>query len=138
MSMIVREFKSVGELIKFIDEQINSYRALLAEFLRRLEDVRVRSEQEKKLKDLLKNLGVAETKKSTVIDLKDSKLIIDPSAEEESKVIEETVERLNKNIQVLQSIRKTLDPLANLDIEAKITVVLRDGIPASVLIKLGS
>ncbi|AFK51149.1 hypothetical protein TCELL_0725 [Thermogladius calderae 1633] len=136
--MIVREFKSVGELIKFIDEQINSYRALLAEFLRRLEDVRVRSEQEKKLKDLLKNLGVAETKKSTVIDLKDSKLIIDPSAEEESKVIEETVERLNKNIQVLQSIRKTLDPLANLDIEAKITVVLRDGIPASVLIKLGS
>jgi vacuolar-type H+-ATPase subunit I/STV1 len=138
MSMIVREFKSVGELVKFIDEEVNSYRALLAEFLRRLEDVRVRSEQEKKLRDLLKTLGVGETRKSTVIDLKDSKLIIDPSAEEESKVIEEAVERLNKNIQVLQSIRKTLEPLANLDIEAKITVILRDGIPASVLIKLGS
>uniref|UniRef100_A0A7J3Y0J6 Uncharacterized protein n=1 Tax=Thermogladius calderae TaxID=1200300 RepID=A0A7J3Y0J6_9CREN len=136
--MIVREFKSVGELVKFIDEEVNSYRALLAEFLRRLEDVRVRSEQEKKLRDLLKTLGVGETRKSTVIDLKDSKLIIDPSAEEESKVIEEAVERLNKNIQVLQSIRKTLEPLANLDIEAKITVILRDGIPASVLIKLGS
>jgi vacuolar-type H+-ATPase subunit I/STV1 len=138
MSMIVREFKSVGELVKFIDEEVNGYRALLAEFLRRLEDVRVRSEQEKKLRDLLKTLGVGETRKSTVIDLKDSKLIIDPSAEEESKVIEEAVERLNKNIQVLQSIRKTLEPLANLDIEAKITVILRDGIPASVLIKLGS
>jgi vacuolar-type H+-ATPase subunit I/STV1 len=138
MSMVVREFKSVGELVKFIDEEVNSYRALLAEFLRRLEDVRVRSEQEKKLRDLLKTLGVGETRKSTVIDLKDSKLIIDPSAEEESKVIEEAVERLNKNIQVLQSIRKTLEPLANLDIEAKITVILRDGIPASVLIKLGS
>ncbi|NAZ27296.1 MAG: hypothetical protein GU348_04015 [Thermogladius sp.] len=136
--MIVREFKSVGELVKFIDEEVNGYRALLAEFLRRLEDVRVRSEQEKKLRDLLKTLGVGETRKSTVIDLKDSKLIIDPSAEEESKVIEEAVERLNKNIQVLQSIRKTLEPLANLDIEAKITVILRDGIPASVLIKLGS
>ena len=138
MSMVVREFKSIGELVKFIDEEVNSYRALLAEFLRRLEDVRVRSEQEKKLKDLLKTLGVAETKKSTVIDLKDSKLIIDPSAEEESKVIEEAVERLNKNIQVLQAIRKSLEPLANLDIEAKITVVLRDGVPASVLIKLSS
>ncbi|MCI4461376.1 MAG: hypothetical protein JHC12_00220 [Thermogladius sp.] len=136
--MVVREFKSIGELVKFIDEEVNSYRALLAEFLRRLEDVRVRSEQEKKLKDLLKTLGVGETKKSTVIDLKDSKLIIDPSAEEESKVIEEAVERLNKNIQVLQSIRKSLEPLANLDIEAKITVVLRDGVPASILIRLSS
>lgn len=138
MSMVVREFKSIGELVKFIDEEVNSYRALLAEFLRRLEDVRVRSEQEKKLKDLLKTLGVGETKKSTVIDLKDSKLIIDPSAEEESKVIEEAVERLNKNIQVLQAIRKSLEPLANLDIEAKITVVLRDGVPTSVLIRLSS
>lgn len=138
MSMVVREFKSIGELVKFIDEEVNSYRALLAEFLRRLEDVRVRSEQEKKLKDLLKTLGVGETKKSTVIDLKDSKLIIDPSAEEESKVIEEAVERLNKNIQVLQAIRKSLEPLANLDIEAKITVVLRDGVPASILIRLSS
>jgi len=138
MSMVVREFKSIGELVKFIDEEVNSYRALLAEFLRRLEDVRVRSEQEKKLKDLLKTLGVPETKKSTVIDLKDSKLIIDPTAEEESKVIEEAVERLNKNIQVLQTIRKSLEPLANLDIEAKITVVLRDGVPTSVLIKLSS
>ena len=136
--MVVREFISVGELVKFIDEEVNNYRAQLAEFLRRLEDVRVRSEQEKKLKDLLKTLGVGETRKSTVIDLKDSKLIIDPSAEEESKVIEEAVERLNKNIQVLQSIRKSLEPLANLDIEAKITVLLRDGIPASVLIKLSS
>ncbi|WP_440059184.1 hypothetical protein ACSU1N_05195 [Thermogladius sp. 4427co] len=138
MSTVVREFKSVGELIKFVDEQINTHRTLLADFLRRLEDVRVRAEQERKLKDLLKSLGVAEIRKSTVIDLKESKIIIDPSSEEESKVIEEVVERLNRSIQTLQSIRKSLDPLANLDIEAKITVVLKDGVPSSILLKLSS
>lgn len=136
MSLVVREFNSLPELVKFVDEQIATYRNQLAEFLKRLEDVRVRAEQEKRLKDLLKSLGVAEGPKPVVVDLREAKLIINPSAEDESKAVEEVIERLNKNIQVLQAVRKGLEPLANVDVEAKITVILRDGIPSSILVKV--
>ncbi len=136
LSSLVREYGSFGELLKAIDEQLNTLRQQLAEYLRRLEDVRAKAEQEKKLREFLKSLTGEETPPAgKVVDLKDIKLYINPSAENEANLLTDLIDRINRSIQALQSARKYLEPLANLDIEAKITVIYREGIPVAILIK---
>ena len=139
MSSIVREYGSFAELIKSIDESLNVLKQQLAEYLRRLEDIRARSEQEKKLKELLKRLTGEETAAvGKVVDMKEVKLFINPDAEQEAKLLEEIIDRINKSIQTLQSIRKALEPLSNVEVETKITTIFREGVPIAIIIKLSS
>ena len=137
MSALVKEYTSFSELIKAIDEQLNTLRQQLAEYLRRLEDIRAKAEQEKKLKEFIKTLTGEEAPSTAgkIIDLKSVKLYINPSAENESTLLEDLIDRINKSIQALQTARKYLEPLANIDIEAKITVIYKEGIPVAILIK---
>jgi len=133
---IVKEFNNFNELIKSIDESITATRQQLAEFLRRLEDIKVKSEQDRKLKELLKRLtGEEIAAAGKVVDLKDVKLFINPDSMQEAKILEEIVDKLNRSLQVLQSVRKLLEPLMGLEIEAKITVLYSEGVPTSILIK---
>ncbi len=137
MSALVKEYTSFSELIKAIDEQLNTLRQQLAEYLRRLEDIRAKAEQEKKLKEFIKTLTGEEAPSTAgkIIDLKSVKLYINPSAENESALLEDLIDRINKSIQALQTAKKYLEPLANIDIEAKITVIYKEGIPIAILIK---
>ncbi|ADI31466.1 hypothetical protein [Staphylothermus hellenicus] len=139
MSAVVREFSSFADLIKSIDEELNMLKQQLADYLRRLEDIRAKSEQERRLRELLKNLtGEEQTSKGKVVDLKDVKLYVNPDAQQEATVMEEIIDRINKTIQSLQSIRKSLEPLSNVEVEAKIVVVYKEGAPSSIILKLSS
>jgi len=139
MMNIIREYNSFPELIKSIDETLTNLKHQLAEHLRRLEEIRAKSEQEKKLRDLLKRLtGEESATTGKVVDLKDIKLYINPDATQESKLLEEIIDHINKSIQILQSIRKSLEPLSNLDVETKITVMYRGGVPEAIIIRLSS
>ncbi len=137
MSALVKEYTSFAELLKAIDEQLNALRQQLANYLRRLEDVRAKAEQERKFKEFLRTLTGEETPPTSgkVVDLKDVKLYINPSAESESELLEDLIDRINKSIQALQSARKYLEPLAGFDIEAKIVVIYKEGIPSAIIIR---
>ncbi len=137
MSAIVKEFSSFTELLKAIDEELTTLKQQLAEYLRKLEDVRTKSEQEKKLKELLKTLtGEEAAPKGKVADLKVVKLYINPDAEQEAAVLGEIIDRVNKAVQNLQNIRKALEPLSGVEVEAKIVVVYKEGIPSIIMLKL--
>ncbi len=139
MSAVVKEFSSFGDLLKSIDNELAALRQQLGEYLRRLEDIRARSEQERKLKELLKNLtGEEPSGKGKIVDLKECKLIINPDAEQEASVMEELIDRINKAIQNLQSIRKALEPLSGVEVEAKIIVIYKEGVPTTIMLKLAS
>lgn len=139
MSAVVKEFSSFADLLKSIDEELNTLKQQLADYLRRLEDIRAKSEQERRLRELLKNLtGEEQTSKGKVVDLKDVKLYVNPDAEQEATVMEEIIDRINKTIQSLQSIRKALEPLSNVEVEAKMVVVYKEGVPSSIILKLSS
>jgi GTP1/Obg family GTP-binding protein len=139
LSAVVKEFTTFADLIKSIDEELNTLKQQLADYLRRLEDIRAKSEQERKLKELLKNLtGEEQSSKGRVVDLKEVKLFINPDAEQEASVLEEIIDRINKTIQSLQSIRKSLEPLSGVEVEAKIVVVYKEGVPSSIILKLSS
>lgn len=137
MSTLVKEYDSFSALLKAIDEQLNNLRQQLANYLRRLEDVRAKAEQERKFKEFLKTLTGEETPptQGKIVDLKDIKLYINPSAESESALLEDLIDRINRSIQALQTARKYLEPLAGFDIEAKIVVLYKEGVPSAIIIR---
>ena len=139
MSIVVREFNSIGEFIKSVDDELSEMRRKLGELLRRLEELRVKVEQERKIKSILSKLGAAAASASTqsnVVELKTIKLIMNPTAEQEVSALEQVVEMLNNKITQLQAIKKDLDVLGGMDIEVKLTAIYVDGLPKNILIRI--
>ncbi|RLG81664.1 MAG: hypothetical protein DRO13_00630 [Thermoprotei archaeon] len=137
MASVVREYSSFTELIDAIDRSINILKQQLTDFLKRLEDARARTERERKLKELIKRLtGEEDVVIGKLVDLKEIKLFINPDAEQESKLLEEVIDKINKNIQTLQNIKRALEPFAKTDIEIRIFAIYRDGVPEAIIIRL--
>jgi len=138
VSIVVREFNSIGEFIKSVDDELSEMRRKLGELLRRLEELRVKVEQERKIKSILSKLGAATSAntQSNVVELKTIKLIMNPTAEQEVSALEQVVEMLNNKITQLQAIKKDLDVLGGMDIEVKLTAIYIDGLPKNILIRI--
>ncbi len=138
MSQIIREFESIGEFMKTVDEELSDMRRKLGELLRRLEELRVKVEQERKLKSLLTKLGMSQegSTPSNVIELKTIRLIMNPTAEQEVVALEQAVENLNNKITALQAIKKDLEILGGIDVEVRLTTIYVDGLPRTILIRV--
>ncbi|MEM2021534.1 MAG: hypothetical protein QXP80_04855 [Zestosphaera sp.] len=137
MSSTVREFNNVAELLRSIDEDLNDYRKKLAELLRKLEELRVRVEQERKIKSVFTKLGIpAEAATAhNIVDLKNVKLIMNPTSDQELSNLENVVESLNNKITQLAAIKKDLEILGGLDVEIKLTAIYIDGLPRTLIAK---
>jgi len=134
---IIREYSNISELLKSIDDTIAEYRRVLGELLKKTEELRVKSEQEAKLKAVLSKLGAPVTPPSpTEIGLRSVKLVINPLPQQELSLIEVAVEALNNKITALTSIKKDIEALSALgDIGIKITVIYVDDVPKNIILK---
>jgi prefoldin subunit 5 len=136
----LREFASPKSLLTYIDTQLTDLRKKLGELLRLIEDLRAKSEQDKKLKSLIMSLVGDEAKvqgsSETVIKLDKLTIMINPSAETELHTLEELAEYINSKIARLQAVRRDIEKLAHADIETKIVAVLYDGVPKSLIIRI--
>lgn len=137
MSSVIREFNNVAEFVKSIDEDLNDYRKKLAELLRRLEELRIKVEHERKIKSAFTRLGLtAEVPEpKNVIDLKNIKIVMNPTSDQELNNLESVVESLNNKITMLTSIKKDLEVLGSLDVEVRLTVIYLEGLPRTLIIK---
>lgn len=143
MSLELKTYKSVSELIKELDDEVNRIKTLLGEYLRRLDESRARVEKIRKAQEALAKLtgGKAQapvkTSSSQTIDLMGLKVIVNVSPEEEAEALEESVRTLQDKLNVLQRVRKALEPLTTLDEGgAAITAVISDNIPTRLLLKV--
>ncbi|ADV65355.1 hypothetical protein [Desulfurococcus mucosus] len=137
MSVMIKEVSSFRDVVKMIDDTITSLKQQLAENLKKLEDARVRAEQVKKLRETFKNLlGDEVLVSGREIDLKDAKILINPDPLTELKVIEEAIEKINTTILTLQNLKKSLEPWTTVEVPSRITVVVREGIPVAIMLKL--
>ncbi|MCD6428228.1 MAG: hypothetical protein J7L12_01260 [Desulfurococcales archaeon] len=137
MTTLIKEFNSISEFIKDLDTTLAEYRRRLGELLRRLEDLRVKAEHERRLKELLSKLGgSAGGATSNVIKLKTINLVMNPSPQQEIATLEEAVENLNNKITLLQTMRKDLESIANTEIEVKVSVIYIDGLPKTLFIRI--
>ncbi len=132
---IIREFNRISELMKYLDDELAENRKILGEMLKKLEELRVRAEQEKKVKSILGKLGLPEPSIRNEIALKSIRIIINPLPTQELSSLESSIESLNNRIAQLMNIRKELEILGNMDVETKITVVYVDGLPKIVLLR---
>jgi len=136
-SVEIKEFGSVDELLRYIDQQIDTLRKQLGELLRAIEESRIKAEQERKLKELLAKLSggnIPET--PSVVELKNIRLYINPSAENEISLLEQAAEVINNKMMLLQAIRKDLEALTGVDINTTLKVVIVDGVPKALIIKV--
>ena len=137
MTTLIKEFNSISEFIKDLDATLAEYRRRLGELLRRLEDLRVKAEHERRLKELLSKLGgSAGSTTSNVIKLKAINLVMNPSPQQEIATLEEAVENLNNKITLLQTMRKDLESIANTEIEVKVSAIYIDGLPKTLFIRI--
>jgi len=137
LSVVVKEYSSVAELLKSIDDAISDLRKTLGEYLRRIEELRVKVEQETKLKALLGKLGLTTAPPPNELSLRNVRVVVNPTAEQELGSLEAALEGLNARLTQLTSIRKDLDVLSSLgDTSVKITVIYVDGVPKSVFIRI--
>ena len=137
LSVVVKEYSSVTELLKSIDDVISDLRKTLGEYLRRIEELRVKVEQETKLKAVLGKLGLTTTPPPNELSLRNVRVVVNPTAEQELGSLEAALEGLNARLTQLTSIRKDLDVLSSLgDTSVKITVICVDGVPKSVFIRI--
>jgi hypothetical protein len=135
MSSMVKEFSNVGEFMKYIDDSIAELRRRLGEMLKKIEELRVRVEQEKKLRGVLSKLGLPETVSQNEITLRNIKIVVNPVPAQELTAYEAAVESLNNKIMLLTAIRKEVEILGNIDVEIKLTVIYSDDIPKIVLLR---
>lgn len=136
MSIAIKEYTNVGEFMKSIDDMIAEYRRRLGEMLRKLEELRVKSEQEKKLKNILSKLGLPESSPSNEIEMRNVRVIVNPTPTQELSSIEIAVEALNNRITLLTAIRKELEILSGIEVGARIVAIFVDDIPRTVALKL--
>ena len=137
MSFVIREFSSVSEFIKSIDDELTELRRTLSELLRRLEELRIKAEQERKLKELLLKIkGTGTSPETNTVELKNIKIILNPSPEQEVASLQQAIENINNRIVQLQGIRKDLEVLSGTELEVKLEVICVNGLPRVVLLRM--
>jgi vacuolar-type H+-ATPase subunit I/STV1 len=140
--MELHTYKSAADLTKELDEEVSRIKTLLGEYLRRLDESRVRVEKIRKTQEALNRLTGgkvtgAKAGDAQTLDLMGLKVIINVSPEEEANTLEESVKTLQDKLNVLQRVRKALEPLSTLEEGGtSITAVMNDGIPTKIMLRI--
>ena len=137
MVLEIKEYASIEEFIRYLDKEIESLRNNLGELLKVVEDLRAEAEKVRKLRETLSKLveGI-EKIGSKEVDLKDIKLLVNPTVEDEASLMEDLVADVQERILTFQKVRKAVEPLIELgELPAKVRVVFKDGKPVKLIIK---
>lgn len=136
MSTMIKEYINIGEFLKTLDDMISEYRRTLGELLRKIEELRIKSEQESKLKSILSKIGATPSTVANEINLKNVKILVNPLPQQELISLESAVEVLNNKITLLTGIRKDLEVLTGIgDVGIRIIVVYVDDVPKNIMLK---
>jgi hypothetical protein len=137
----LREYGSVNEIVKALDDQINLTKTTLGEYLRRLDEIRSLAERSKKVRDLVTKLaGKKASAANTLgeISMGGLNIVLDANPLQELTAIEEAVRSQQDRLLMLQKARegmKWADQLEDAD-GLKLMVLESDGGPTRILLKI--
>ncbi len=134
-----REFANISEMIKPIDEEISKVRSMLGDYLRKLDESKLKSDKIKKARTAIAKIAGTEidiAPSSKELDIMGLKIIINPTPEDEALALEEIVKDLQERLTTLQRVRKSLEPLTTMDVEVGIVALMKDNIPVKIFVKL--
>lgn len=136
MKTTVKKYSSVKEFINDMEGMLATYRRELGRGLRELEALRARYEEYEALRKVLTK--VSGSKVEDRASLSSIKLGLIHPFKEEVDALEEAVEDLNRKVMTIETIRKELMRFRELmEVEGvKVEVVIIDGIPRTILVKI--
>ena len=137
MVLEIKEFPNVREFISYIDKEIDELRKSLSKVLKDVEDLRAKAEKVRKLRETLARIveGLEKTG-SREVDLKDIKLVVNPTVEDEARLMEDLISDMQERILTFQKVRKAVEPLMELgELPTAIKVVFKDGKPVKLLLR---
>ena len=137
----LREYGSLNEIVKALDDNINLTKTMLGEYLRRLDEIRALAERSKKVRDMVTKLaGKKATSSNTLgeITVGDLTVILEANPFQELTAIEDAVRSQQDRLLMLQKAREGMNWANQLeDAEGlKFMVLERDGVPARILLKI--
>ncbi|NWG09901.1 MAG: hypothetical protein HXX80_06330 [Nitrososphaerales archaeon] len=136
----IRAFDTPENLKKFLEEEISKLRSLLGDYLRRLEEIRLKADRMKKAHDALSKIAGEKQMPSfegREVDLTGMKVLVNPSPKQETEVVEDLVKALQGKLDALQKIRKAIDPLTTFEGGiVTISAVLVDNVPIRLMVYL--
>ena len=137
----LKEYVSVKEIVKALDDNINLTKTVLGEYLRRLDEIRSLAERSKKVRDIVTKLaGKKAAAANTLgeITVGDLNVVLDASPFHELTAIEDAVKSQQDRLLMLQKARegmKWVDQIEDAD-GLKFMVLESDGVPARILLKI--
>ena len=137
----LKEYESVNEIVKALDNNINLTKNMLGEYLRRLDEIRSLAERSKKVRDIVTKLaGKKAAAANTLgeISVGGLNVVLEANAFHELTAIEEAVKSQQDRLLLLQKARegmKWVDQLEDAD-GLKFMVLESDGVPARILLKI--
>ena len=137
----LKEYESVKEIVKALDDNINLTKNMLGQYLRRLDEIRALAERSKKVRDIVTKLaGKKAAAANTLgeITVGNLNVVLDANPFHELTAIEEAVKSQQDRLLLLQKARegmKWVDQLEDAD-GLKFMVLESDGVPARILLKI--
>ena len=137
----LKEYESVNEIVKALDNNINLTKNMLGQYLRRLDEIRSLAERSKKVRDIVTKLaGKKAAAANTLgeITVGNLNVVLDANPFHELTAIEEAVRSQQDRLLLLQKARegmKWVDQLEDAD-GLKFMVLESDGVPARILLKI--
>jgi hypothetical protein len=137
----LKEYESVNEIVKALDDKINLTKNMLGQYLRRLDEIRALAERSKKVRDVVNKLAGKKTGAANTlgeITVGDLNVVLDANAFHELTAIEDAVKSQQDRLLMLQKARegmKWVDQLEDAD-GLKFMVLESDGVPARILLKI--
>jgi hypothetical protein len=136
----LKEYDSVNELVKALDDKINLTKNMLGQYLRRMDEIRVLAERSKKVRDVVTKLAgkkadVASTLGEITVGY--LRIVMDANPLQEVTAIEEVVRSLQDRLLVLQKAHEGMKWANELEESEglKIMVLESDGVPERILVK---
>jgi hypothetical protein len=137
----LKEYDSVNEIVKALDDKINLTKNMLGQYLRRLDEIRSLAERSKKVRDVVNKLAGKKTASANTlgeITVGDLNVVLDANAFHELTAIEDAVKSQQDRLLLLQKAREGMKWVDQLE-EAeglKFMVLENDGVPARILLKI--
>jgi len=135
LAITISFFSSIAEFKNYVEKSITETKTSLGTHLSRTEDIRRRYDKSRKHFETLKKLtgGKQQVPKDTKqMEVGGFKVLVNPTAEYELTLMEETVSTLQDKLDAFEK-AKEMFPVLN-DEETKIGVVLNEGIPSGFML----
>jgi len=145
MTFDIKRYATPAEVGKYLDDEIQRSKNVVAEYLRELKELQERTTQEKKTQDAFVRMlgGRSKDHKDSGARSHEAKLggleiMINPSAEKEQMFLEQVVEAIQRKLDALQKAQKSLGPLLSLretGLAMSISVITNFDVPVAVIVK---